>query len=89
MTQVEKRKWAEETKDVEKARYEVRQQYALAYSGQLKTDVIWDFVRGDERFVGAVKEIESVGGEIVLNPSKPTAGKMPPELIGRNSIIQY
>ena len=52
MTQVEKRKWAEETKDVEKARYEVRQQYALAYSGQLKTDVIWDFVRGDECFCG-------------------------------------
>lgn len=52
--------WVEGTPDVEKARCEACQKYALAYSEQLKTDAIWESVRGDERFAKVISEIEGV-----------------------------
>lgn len=52
--------WSEETEDIKEARCEARQQYALVYSEQLKTDAIWESVRGDERFVKVISEIEGI-----------------------------
>lgn len=52
--------WSEETEDVERARCEACQKYALAYSEQLRTDAIWKPVRGDERFAKVISEIESI-----------------------------